>query len=562
MEERIKKKIQRSLLVLWLIWGIIFAVLAGVLWRSGEIYLIASCLPTKKISAGEDLSKYHGRRVRCEFRYVVNHVVNFYNEGDPSKKIYTCGYLAADDNMQHPFCVFVPPEKADLMDEMRSKTRNIMDGQKESIAPIEITGYVCKTKAKNEHYHIEAFKDLYGNSYPRAGVTYYIDDGAVARGGVMGIDPSALIAYLIDIPFLLILLFLVIATIRSFQYPKVIEEFTAKNHMSRYELEKEFMRAMEVDNIWISPELTFFYTGMRFGILKNREIVWAYVQRVNTGRSTTYRLKLFSKDHRKCASLPVYMGKEKTLSYYEKNCPYIVIGNDRETRRLYKQDFERFLRMRYYENVNKEIDRTSDYSTYDRESDQPKFSKRDLIILALVIIMLVLRILMLEDKYRQREKEETFQEESMKEDTITDSLTLTTQQLIACQEVKALMERSVKRYMGKVGKMAWDQMEEEDQTYYYGEKHVFCQKGELHFATTENDKVVQIAWKTPFTQEKLVDVYKCLRHCYEEAWRERPDENVAIWRLDDIYVELFELDGQLIVSWTDREYRDANHYYD
>ena len=53
--------------------------------------------------------------------------------------------------------------------------------------------------------------------------------------------------------------------------------FIEKSNISKEQLENEFKIAEEVaPNYWISPQYTFYLSGVRVTIIKNKEIVWCY----------------------------------------------------------------------------------------------------------------------------------------------------------------------------------------------------------------------------------------------------------------------------------------------
>ncbi|MBE5872235.1 MAG: hypothetical protein E7294_13440 [Lachnospiraceae bacterium] len=363
MEEILKNKIKRNLLSIWIILGIVLLVPVGVFYLADDIHIVAICLPEKRITAGEDLSKYECRKVSCTFRYVARHVVSLYDQDDPEKVLYTCGYMVLDDQLQNPFCVFLPIDEAERMENMAGKTWSVMNGGRELISSVEVNGYVWKLSGKNAEYYNEALKAVYGEKAVPVDEVYYIDDRDAVKGK-NEMDSIRFVCYAIIILLLGFLGYLVVISITAFRFPQVIEEFLSQTKMSRLELEKEFLNAKDIDGvIWLTPDLTVYLNNTRIGILKNRDIVWAYIKRVHNGKNTFYELRLFCVDKKMCAKVITGPNRQQILEYYQAYCPHIVIGEDRMKKRLFKQDFNGFLQLQYYRYANRQTD---SYSGFDR----------------------------------------------------------------------------------------------------------------------------------------------------------------------------------------------------
>ena len=352
---------------MWVILSSVAFIMLGIFYFQADIHIVAVCLPTKKITAGEDLSKYECRKVSCTFRYVAQHVVSFYDEDDPSETLYTCGYIALDDGLQNPFCVFLPIGEAKRMDAMVDKTWNVMNGGKEQIPSVEVNGYVWKLSSKNVAYYHKALKKIYGESAPLADEVYYIDDQASVKGENEAVS-IRIVAFSLCMMLLGFFGYLALVTFRAFQVPGVIEEFLTQNKMSRLELEREFLSAKEIDGvIWLTPDLTIYLNNTCVGIVKNRDIVWAYIQRVHKGKSTFHELRLFSVDQKLCAKVITGLNRQEILEFYKVNCPHIVIGRDRTKKRLFKHDFDGFLQLQYHRYINRQNDAYDAFGQYPKQ---------------------------------------------------------------------------------------------------------------------------------------------------------------------------------------------------
>lgn len=306
---------------------------------------------TKEITAGTDLAQYKNTKVSCTIQNVLNYVVNYYGKDDPDKVVYTCGYVALDDNMENPFCVFVPADKRYLMDALLDETWSNMQEESSNNyrKPVQVEGYVREAGDKSRQCYIEALNEIYGEGYANNITTvYFIDDENVTIGETYASYQWIFLLFMGGmVAYVLVLI------LQGLHYRKGIKSFMAENGINAAVLENEFRLAEEVANcFWISPQYTFFVTTAQVKIINNKEIVWAY-RKTHSGKTTTYSVVLCTVNQKRYDSgVQMRDGVEKVLQYYEKNFPFIVIGADREKRRLFKRNFAGFLQLQYIRNRN------------------------------------------------------------------------------------------------------------------------------------------------------------------------------------------------------------------
>ncbi|MCR4690261.1 MAG: hypothetical protein K5739_02820 [Lachnospiraceae bacterium] len=358
MDAVIKRRIIKDVTVLWIaLIALAIVVWVPIVYFASADNIFSVLLPAKKITAGEDLSGYEGKKVSCRIHCVGGYVVQYYSNSDPYRSIYACGYMALDDQLKNPFCVFVPTRLEGRMETLLNKTwdrRNgITDANTDENFYVEVNGVVRKLNSDERQYFVEAVQYFYENNKPRYGDVYYIDGGNV-MGKHQG-DTKLLLLELCFIFFYVAMaVILAVYTVKAFQYPKVIEEFLLQSRMSKSQLETAFQSAEEVyKGIWISPEITVFFEIRGFGIVRNRDLVWAYVimERGYKG-SRKYYLELYDKNKNRCGHIGVNHKYQPVLDYYEKYCTHIVIGLDEEKQRLFDFAFDKFLRLRYYWNMD------------------------------------------------------------------------------------------------------------------------------------------------------------------------------------------------------------------
>ena len=353
MEKIIRNRIIKKLALRWLGWIALSIAITALFYCVGGEDSLRAFMPAQKITAGEDLSNYEGKNVRCSVRYVGYPVLQYYSATDPTQKIYACGYVALDDHLKNPFCVFVPVNKAEKMNYLLVQAWSKRNGDPVDNASMEVRGIVSKLPIDDRQYYVEAVQNFYGTSKPLYGEVYYIDNQAVV-GRKHGIMRTAFLEFFYIIGMLAVLAELILCTVKAFGYPKVIYDFLLHSKMSKSQLETSFQSANELcDGIWIGPEITVFYDVKSFGILRNRDLVWAYVKTAPTrGRQINYFVELFDKNQKQCAHIKVNDRYDAILNYYEEYCPHMVVGDDEEKRSMFRFAFNRFLRLRYYWNLD------------------------------------------------------------------------------------------------------------------------------------------------------------------------------------------------------------------
>jgi len=101
--------------------------------------------------------------------------------------------------------------------------------------------------------------------------------------------------------------------------------------------------------------IALIYAGIM--LYKLDDIVWVYkdVYTDKTGKKNDY-LVLHTIDKKKHALPPAHDDTEadKLLYYFSQKCPHVVVGSSKETKRMFKNEFDRFLQIKYYPGLQKE----------------------------------------------------------------------------------------------------------------------------------------------------------------------------------------------------------------
>lgn len=293
------------------------------------------------IKPGEDLSKYEYKKVRCTIKYVINRVINFYDRDDPNKEVYTCGFVALDDNMENPFCVFVDPSNRSQMEILLEKTWEMKQGKSkvDFAETITIEGYVYETNDKvfdpnNKVYeeYTTALRWIYGEDYKiDEPSVFYIYDGSDIQDEdeQSGETGFAFMLLIVAIMFITIA-YIIVRCLQILFWKKNIHEFMRQNRISKTQLQEEFKNAEKViSNYWISPQYTFYIRDLEVVVLKNQDIVWCYPINWFGNRNVT-SIGLGTIQGAKYRSdVKMRKSTEKVLQYYANNFSHLVIGSNK-----------------------------------------------------------------------------------------------------------------------------------------------------------------------------------------------------------------------------------------
>ena len=127
--------------------------------------------------------------------------------------------------------------------------------------------------------------------------------------------------------FFVILIYSIIGTVNSLRYRKILNEFYIMNNMSKKAVEEELAKATElIEGYWVTPVLTVYYDGNKFGIVKNAKLSKVNISITRTSHGVqVFYLELYNRERDRIAKLHVDHNYTKILDYYRENCPHIAL---------------------------------------------------------------------------------------------------------------------------------------------------------------------------------------------------------------------------------------------
>lgn len=166
-------------------------------------------------------------------------------------------------------------------------------------------------------------------------------------------DASLVIAALLSSGGLIIYVIIILIKGATGAYLNSIKSFIRKNQdsISAEEVEREYYNAESIENVKVSKSYTFYFKGPKISMVKNDDVIWAYLRRVThrtNGIKTHVTKSLMLHTYNK-NQYQIDMSSEEAvhsvLNVYAMKCPHIVLGYSEDLRKCYKKDFDAFLRI-------------------------------------------------------------------------------------------------------------------------------------------------------------------------------------------------------------------------
>ncbi|WP_313133319.1 DUF6709 family protein [Anaerocolumna sp.] len=344
MYELLRKKVLKRTIIRIIVSLVIITVYLACYGKE----LMAVLTGPVKITEGINLEEYEGKVVTFDANCVLSEYIRFEEKNTKTfvKKITNIGYLAFDEENGKFFGIQLGAKKETQMNSLMDESVDYFIGNTEDIpAGIKVRGTLVKLKGEELRHFNSTVDYLFANvpEFKDYAIPYVIVNGTIG-------SDNATTFYVIGsvVLFTLLHLIYVIVNFIRRKYTKHFDKYLQNNQtVSLSAIEADFEAAKQFGKeIWIGKNWTIFISGVRGHIHDNRDIIWAYYYQ-RTGKYSVSEVKLYKKD-KTIASIPA--GKKlsmEILEYYGKTQPHMVIGYNKETEKLYQNNFNDFLEIKY-----------------------------------------------------------------------------------------------------------------------------------------------------------------------------------------------------------------------
>ncbi len=351
----IKKKVGKLAIILSLILIIMLAV-----FNTSFIKLVEG--PVALYDLPED--KLKGAYVEEDIDFIIDSFAEYKETENNITKTTKKYYIMALDNIY--IGLRVSKDDFTLVDKISDDTYNYLMGKSDDISSssIHIKGTIKKMNKELNDYFYEWF-DIAG--------FYDSEDELEANTLNYLIEPDVVGSFNIYIVYLALaicaLLFLglivLIIKILTGAYLNKIKKFINDNPNTDglNKIELDYQHAVNIDNVIIGKDYTFYFNGTKAMIVRNQEIIWAYFKQIThrTNGLKTHVSKFIVLNTRNRKALTIPMKNENNvnsaLMEYSKSNPHIIIGFSSELEEMYKKDFHSLL------NMSKEKEMNSSYTS-------------------------------------------------------------------------------------------------------------------------------------------------------------------------------------------------------
>lgn len=143
-----------------------------------------------------------------------------------------------------------------------------------------------------------------------------------------------------------------------------------KYGITEEELEYDYQHADEVirDTVFVGKKYMVAMIYASFTLYKIDDMVWMYKDYRRDKYGKMYYLTIYSLDKKKkllmIPSERYDTEEDQVMYYFSQKFPHIVVGYSKETKRMFKKEYERFLQIKYYPGLQKE--REQQYEKNDK----------------------------------------------------------------------------------------------------------------------------------------------------------------------------------------------------
>lgn len=241
----------------------------------------------------------------------------------------------------------------------------------EATETIKFSGAINKMDKDEYKYFKEYLMEggLTAKEVEEYALPYYISSGALTGG-------AATTVYVITglgVLLILFAVFRVIYALNGGNLNKLKKEIEASGY-SEERVSSEYASAPVLNKgneLRIGKTFLFYLDGSKPRLIKNDSIVWAY-QKTTTHRTngiktgTTYSILIYLADKKtRDISVNSEAVAKEVLQCMEQNIPRAVLGYSEELNRIYRREYDNFLKLRYNNPEYNTIDNTGFNTEYN-----------------------------------------------------------------------------------------------------------------------------------------------------------------------------------------------------
>lgn len=325
----------------------------------GVVAIVTGKSVTKLIEKPQKLDdlaieQLSGAYVNGDINAIIGNFAEYYEENeDGSEKNVTDNYYVIPVGEEEFIGLQVAKQDFDGADQIYNETMDYLMGDKSELTTsMNVTGTINDMEGEVYDYYVDWFESC---GYTQEEINKLALPYILQIGYVGDLDSFTTYGLLIvGVVSLLLALIIIIQAITG-AYLSRIKKYIKQNETSidMERIEVDYEGAEELGSVRIGKLFTYYFQGNKAWLLKNADIVWAYLYNVT---HKTYGIKVgvtrtlivYTKDKKK-HSIQVKKSDDITaiLNKLPEVNPQMVAGYSDELMKLFKKDFDAFSNLYY-----------------------------------------------------------------------------------------------------------------------------------------------------------------------------------------------------------------------
>ncbi len=295
--------------------------------------------------------------VEGDINVMVDIFAEYYEENDDGSEDILKNYYIIPIGEEEYFALEVKQNDFDIANQVYDETYEYLIGERDALTTsMKVTGTVKKMNDDTYDYYMDWFETSGFAEEPAAESIESIALPYVLQMDYVGNFDYFIVYIALGVSGIVLLYAVIILTKGlSGAYISPIKKYIKDNEniLSIERLESDYENAVPVENIRAGEGWTYFFRGSKARIIKNTDIIWAYLEEVThktNGIKTgvTKSLILYTKDKKKHSiSMKSSSGVNSVLDVYSQTQPHIVIGFSEDLKNCFNKDFDTFVRLPY-----------------------------------------------------------------------------------------------------------------------------------------------------------------------------------------------------------------------
>jgi len=309
--------------------------------------------------------------IKGDINAIIDVFAEYYTKKDDGPEEVTDNYYIIPFGEKEYLGLKVNKSDFDLANQICDETYEYISGTSDELTTnMEVTGTISKMNDETYGYYMDWFE-----------TSGFLEDStaaeleSVAIPYILKVDYignlDSFWVYIIIICIIIVFLYAIIILLKGLTgfYQSHIKKYIKQNdsHFNLERLEVDYLSAVPIESARVGKIWTFFFNGSKSQIIKNEDIIWAYLQEVThrvygIKANVSKSLTIYTKDKKKyMVPMKKSVNANAFLATLSQMQPHIVMGYSDDLKKCFKKDFETFIKIPY---MNEATDQSVDNNSY------------------------------------------------------------------------------------------------------------------------------------------------------------------------------------------------------